>query len=209
MAQGKRHIEDLIEVVEEVKGNRHTLPLAIVLTLLITAVVYTLLVVTAIAAVGPAELGGSDAPLATVYARLTGGDPFVIASIGILAIVNGALIQIIMASRVLYGLARRGQVPAWFGRVNAITHTPVIATVLAGACVLGLALLGGLAGLAQATSTMMLAVFAIVNLALVRIKATQPAPDGLISIPAWVPLLGFVVCTGFVLFSLWQWAAGA
>ena len=200
--------EDLVEVVEEVKGNRRTLPLAILLTLVISAGLYVVLVVTAIAALGPVGLGASDAPLAALYTHLTNQDPVVISLIGVIAIVNGALIQIIMASRVLYGLASRRQLPAVFARVNPATQTPLIATLFAGALVLGLALVGNLAGLAQTTSTLMLVVFAAVNLALWRVKAKLPPPAGIITFPRWLCLLGCLVCSGFALLSVSDWVVG-
>ena len=113
------------------------------------------------------------------------------------AIINGALIQAIMASRVLYGLSSRGQLPAFFAQVHPRTRTPVIATLVACAAILTLTLLGNLVGLATATSLIMLAIFAITNLALWRIKThsrrhQEPAPA--FEVPQWWPLAGFLVC---------------
>ena len=198
--------EDLVEVVEEVKGSRRTLPLAILLTLFISAAIYVMLVVTAIAALGPVGLSESSAPLASLYSHLTNKDPLLISLIGVVAIVNGALIQIIMASRVLYGLASRKQLPAALALVSSATQTPIIATVVAGILVLLLALAGNVAGLAQITSTVMLAVFAIVNLALWRIKKKIPTVPGVMIFPRWLSLLGFFVCSAFVVLSLSDWA---
>ena len=197
--------EDLVEVVEEVKGNQRTMPLAILLTLVISALIYVLLVVTAIAAMDPAALHASDAPLAALYTHLTNEEPVLISAIGVIAIVNGALIQVVMASRVFYGLAARNQLPAVLARVNPVTQTPVLATLLVGGSVLLLALVGELAGLAQATSTLMLLIFAGVNLALWRVKARVPAPPGIIVFPRWLALLGCVVCSAFVALSILDW----
>jgi amino acid transporter len=137
---------------------------------------------------------------------LTNKDPLLISLIGVVAIVNGALIQIIMASRVLYGLASRKQLPAALALVSSATQTPIIATVVAGILVLLLALAGNVAGLAQITSTVMLAVFAIVNLALWRIKKKIPTVPGVMIFPRWLSLLGFFVCSAFVVLSLSDWA---
>ena len=108
-----------------------------------------------------------------------------------------------MASRVLYGLASRGQLPSALAKVGARTQTPTTATVAVGLMVLVFALFGRLAGLAQATSTLMLLIFAAVNLSLWRVKAShsQP-PTGSPNIPRWLCLLGFVICSAFVLVSV-------
>jgi amino acid transporter len=126
----------------------------------------------------------------------------VISIIGILAIINGALIQMIMASRVLYGMSSRGQLPGLIGVVNKRTQTPLIATALVTAIVLALALIGRLASLAQATSLIMLSIFSLVNLALWRIKRKEPNPVDVRTFPLWIPIIGFFVSSAFVLNQL-------
>jgi amino acid transporter len=140
--------EDMVDVAEEVKGVRKTMPRAILLTLGIS----TLLIV--------------------------------------------------MASRVLYGLSSRGQLPAFLSRVNAATRTPLIATALATLVVLGLAWYGRLGALANATSMIMLTIFALVNLALWRLKGIAPAPPETYQFPRLFPLLGFLLSSAFVIREL-------
>lgn len=194
--------EDMVDVAEEVKDVKRNLPLAIILTLLVTTVLYCLIMSAAVMALPLDRLAESKAPLALVFSSQSGLDPLPISLIGIVAIINGALIQIIMASRVLYGLACRAQLPAVLATVNPRTRTPVFATSLVSAIVLTFALLGGLASLAEATSIIMLSVFALVNLALFRIKGREPNAFGVLLFPRWVPALGFVFSTGFVMARL-------
>ena len=155
--------------------------------------------VTAVFAMPPEELAGSDAPLARLYEHYTGGNATVISIIGLFALINGALIQLIMASRVLYGLSSRHLLPAIFNQVNATTRTPLIATAVATTVILVLALAGQLTTLAEATSLIMLCVFALVNLSLWRIKRREPPPHGLIVFPLWIPIAGFLASMGFVM----------
>jgi amino acid transporter len=115
--------------------------------------------------------------------------------------ITGALIQVIMASRVLYGLSSHSSLPAWLGRVNARTRTPVRATALVAGVVAALALWLPLAPLAEITSVLTLAIFTLVNLALWRAKRTDPAPAGVIVFPVWVPIAGFSVSLAFLLFE--------
>lgn len=194
--------EDMVEVVEETRRVQRNLPIGIMLTLGIATLLYLAIMVTAVMGMPPARLAQSEVPLARLYEHYTGGDAAIISLIGMFALVNGALIQFIMASRVLYGMSSRGLLPAMICRVNQHTQTPLVATVLATAAILLLALSGTLASLAEATSLIMLIVFALVNLALVRVKRVDPRPEGLIVFPVTVPVLGFVVSTGFVVSEL-------
>ncbi len=191
--------EDIVNVAEETKDATRTVPRAILLTLAVTAVAYILISVVAVLAVPLAELSGHGAPLKLIFAQATGGSGALIGIIGILAMVNGALIQLIKSARVLYGLARQGVLPAWLGSVNAVTRTPLKATALVASCILVLALWFRLAGLAEATSVITLVIFSLVNLALLRIKRRDPAPDGIPIMPKWIPVAGFVVSFGFLI----------
>lgn len=194
--------EDMVEVAEEARRVRRNLPLAIILTLACTTLLYMAIMVTAVLAMPPDQLAQSQVPLARLYEHYTGGDATVISIIGLFALINGALIQLIMASRVLYGMSSRGLLPPVISRVNRRTQTPLVATALATGAILLLALSGTLASLAEATSLIMLVVFALVNLSLIRVKRRDPRPEGLIVFPVAVPVLGFVVSAGFVVAEL-------
>ena len=194
--------EDMVVVAEEVKEVKRTLPLAILLTLGTTTLIYMLLMVTAVLSIPPAEFASSEAPLARLYEYHTGEKAIIISVIGMFAIINGALIQMIMASRVLYGLSSRGQLPDLLGVVHHRTRTPLIATAVATVIVLILSLTGRLASLAEATSIIMLMVFSIVNLALWRIKRRDPNPVDVRVFPTWVPVTGFSVSFVFVLIEV-------
>lgn len=194
--------EDMVDVAEEVKNVRRTMPRAILLTLGISTLLYLVLMVSALLCLSPTQLAASDAPMATLYETNTGSPPVVIGVIAMFAIINGALVQIVMVSRVLYGLSSRGQLPPWFGRVNSYTRTPLLATLFGTALVIVLAVSGRLAGLATTTSIIMLTIFTFVNVALWRIKGRETkAPDTLV-FPRAVPALGAVLSAGFVIRKL-------
>jgi amino acid transporter len=194
--------EDMVNVAEEVKDVRRVLPRAIVITLVVTTLLYVVLAVVCVLTVTPAELAGSAAPLAFIYERATGSAPTAIAIIGILAVVNGALIQAIMASRVLYGLASRGDLPMFLARVHAKTGTPHHATIAAGGFVLVLALWFPLARLAEGTAVATLLIFASVNLSLWRIKGRSESQTAVFSVPRWIPALGACTTIGLLFVRL-------
>jgi amino acid transporter len=134
-----------------------------------------------------------------LFDRVTQFPPLLIAGIAAIATLNGVIVQEVMASRILYGLSNLGLLPGWFARVSPTTQTPLLATVLIGLAILMLAMLVPLEILAEWTSRVTLAVFALVNGALVRIKlAGTPAPAGVMTVPFWVPSVGLLVCLAFL-----------
>ena len=183
----------MVEIAEEVQDVRTVLPLGILLTLALSTLLYLVLVSTAIIAVGPEYLAQSNAPLADLIERLSSADPLIMSAIGIFAILNGALIQLVMASRVLYGLANRGQIPHLLAQVNKFTQTPVIATLLCLSLIMILALTGRIDQLARSTSLIILVVFTLVNTALVLDEKKRPAPSRRAQIQG---CLAALICTG-------------
>jgi amino acid transporter len=156
--------EDLANVVEEAKVPHRDIPRAMVLTLVISTVLYVAVAAIAVAAVPVAELAASPAPLSLVFRTLAGVSPATISAIAIVATLNTILAQMTMAARVIYGLAKQGDLPGFAGRVHPKTATPLIATALIVAATLALALLVPFERLAEGTSLATLVVFALVNL---------------------------------------------
>lgn len=194
--------EDMVNMAEEVKNVRRNLPYAIIGTLIITCILYILVMLTALLSMPIDELVQSHAPLPIIYQHATGQKSTIISIIGTFAIINGALIQVIMASRVLYGLSSKHQLPKIISYINPRTQTPVVATILSTIIVLILSILGELPTLAQTTSMIMLIIFSAINLALWRIKKRKPQVEGIISFPRLIPLCGFFVCSFFVILNM-------
>jgi amino acid transporter len=194
--------EDMVNVAEEIKDVERNLPTAILVTLGATALIYFLVATAAVLTVPAGELAEAGAPLALVFERGSGAAPAVISFIAIFAVLNGALIQIIMAARVLYGLGAERHLPGFFARIHPFTRTPILATALASGAVLALALWFPIEILAETTSVIMLAIFTLVNLALIRVKRRKPAARGARIFPAWIPWAGFLVSAAFLAIEL-------
>jgi amino acid transporter len=131
--------------------------------------------------------------LPTIYRATTGSSAVLVTTAGIFAVLNGALIQTIMASRVLYGMAEQGWAPKRFAKVHHRTRTPLMATALVASLILALALFVPLVALARITSTVVLLTFALVNFALWRLKRHPPPRPNLLSLPRWIPAVGAAV----------------
>lgn len=195
--------EDMVNVAEETKNPKSTLPWAIFWTLLLTTILYVLVSAVAVLAVPPEELAKSSAPLSLVFTRLTGQAPTIISAIAIFATLNTILIQFIMASRVIYGMAGQGSMPKIFNRVSAKTRTPVIATAAVVLATLLLALALPLEKLAEFTAHFLLVIWLLINAALIRVKLRgDRAPEGAFIVPIWVPFLGLAFSLIFTLAAL-------
>ncbi len=197
---------DMAMTAEEVKGVRRTMPLAIGLALLIALVFYLLTVTVALGVLTPSDLAASDAPLvAVVEARGFAG--WAVGIPALFVIVNGALTQIITATRLFMHMGRaRSGAPALFGHVHPKTGTPLVATGVVVAIVLLLALTVPLKALATATSLLILLVFASVHLSLIVLKR-RDQPQDVPNIPILIPFLGAAFCFLAVAaqaFDLWH-----
>ncbi len=194
--------EGMVNVAEEVKRPERTVPLAIAITLVVSSILYIAVVWVVIRSVPAAELATSAAPLSLAYERLTGASPLVISLIAIFATINGVIVQMVMASRVVYGMARRGALPAALGRIHERTRTPLLATALVVATVLVLAVAFPIDRLADATTRAMLVVFALVNLALLAVKWRSDGPPPAFEVPSLIPALGAITCIGLLVADL-------
>lgn len=188
--------EDIDSIAEETVNPQQTLWRGIFLTLFLSLVIYIAVVIAALAALPVAELSGHKAPLSLVFAKTTPFSPLIITLIAIVATINGIIVQMIMAARVLYGLARRGSLPTVLARVHPLTHTPHIATGISIAVVLAFALAFPITKLAEWTSAITLVVFTLVCAALIVIKRDPQnvAPPGTFLVPVWVPYVGIFGC---------------
>lgn len=193
--------EDIVNVAEEAIKPRVNIPLAIIISLIITTIFYILISIVAVLLVSPYELSSSSAPLAMIYTLTTGQSPVVITIISLISVVNGALVQVIMASRVLYGMSRKKWLPEKIGEINPVTHTPLIATALISIMIIFFALVFPLLSLAKITSFITLLIFMLINFALLKIKFSKKYHDGF-CVPLWVPLIGGMSTLLFILYLI-------
>jgi len=198
--------EDMVNVAEEVKEPRTTLPRAIITALIVSTVLYIVVAVVAVLSIPTETLAGSAAPLALIV-ESRGVSPRTIGLISLFAVINGALVQLIMASRVLYGLADRGLALQIFARINARTRTPIYATAAVAACVLLFTLAFSLDRLARVTSFIALGIFVTVNASLWRLKHTdKPQPP--FTVPVAIPIAGVLLCGGMMIHQAIVFLAG-
>ena len=182
--------ESLANMGEEVQDAHRTLPRGILGAIAASLVLYL--------AVSVAAVAGGREP--TSLAGLFGGmGATAFALVGTLAVANGVLVQVVALARLFYGVARRGQLPALLARVHPRTLTPLPATLLAGGLVLAMAVLVPFEHLLSLANLVTLAVFALVDVALWRVKRRDPGVAGRFRVPGWLPLVAAALAVGLIL----------
>lgn len=192
----------MVNVSEETQDAKRLMPRAILVALAVTSVIYILVALVAVSVVPPEELAASEAPLALVVER--GLPVFPIGAfsiIAIFAVTNTALLNFVMGSRVLYGMASQELLPGVFSRVHSRFQTPHVAIAVIGVAALVLSLSGSFMMLAQATSLILLSVFFVMNISLLFLKRKVPRPEGVFHVPDWIPVLGAAASCGLFFFA--------
>ena len=197
--------EDMVNVSEEVKNPSRTMPLAILLALLVSTALYLLVVVVSTTLVSPSDLAESEAPLTLVIERSGASQGVLLSTIGMIAAMNGVIVQIIMGSRILYGLATEGWIHSRFARVHRAYQTPVTATLVVLAAMIAGTVLLPLVSLAQLTSLLVLIIFTLVNAALIAIKRRHRDHGGYIKVPTAIPYVGVALCLGTLVLQAFHW----
>lgn len=193
--------EDMLNVAEEVKSPEKNLPWGIIFAVVIATVLYILVSITAVSVVHPQKLAdaGRGAPLTQIMDVAAPWLPsWVYSVITLFAVANTALLNYIMGSRLLYGMANQGLVPKPLGKVHPRFRTPHISILTLGALVLLLSFSGNIGQLASATSLLLLACFCLINLSLIVLKRRPDEPKGKMEVPFFVPVLGAFVCIGLI-----------
>ncbi len=189
--------EDMINVAEEVREPERAMPRAIVTALLVASILYVAVSVSAVSVVPYADLANRDlgAPLSQITRRAApwlGG--WVFGAITLFAVANTALLNSIMGSRLVFGMACQGLLPRSLSAVHPKLRTPHVAILILTGVALALALAGTIPDLARATSVLLLLVFMAMHAALVAVKLRRGEPTGRFEVPMAVPLAGFAVC---------------
>lgn len=186
--------EDSVNVAEECRDPRRDYPPALFGGLAIAGVIYLGVAMLASMVVPTRELAASDGALQLVASTGPLGIPEdVFSVIALFALANGALINMIMASRIVYGMSREGIVAPAFGRVSKSRRTPYVAIAFTTALAAVLAVTGDLSDLADTTVLLLLLVFSVVNVAVLVLRR-DPVDHDHFHAPSVLPVIGAVAC---------------
>ncbi|MFF0247818.1 APC family permease [Streptosporangium sandarakinum] len=186
--------EDSVNLAEECRDPQRDFPRALFGGITVAALIYMAVAFTATMLVDTRTLTESTGPLLEVV-KVAGlaFPPKLFALIALLAVGNTALINMLMASRLVYGMAREGIVPGVFATVHHRRSTPWVAILFTVGIAVALVITGDVSGLADTTVLLLLCVFALVNVAVLVLRKDR-VEHGHYRAPSWMPVLGAVVC---------------
>jgi len=191
--------EDSVNMAEETKDPSRIFPKVLLSGLLFTGVIYVLVSLSAIALVSPEELGEGETSLLKVVQAGAPGFPLgLFGFITMFAVANSALINMLMASRLIYGMSRERVLPAVLGKVHATRRTPYIAIVFTTLLAFALiAFVGEVPALGGTTALLLLCVFTVVNVAVLVLRK-DTVDHTHFRTPTFVPVLGGLCCAFLV-----------
>jgi APA family basic amino acid/polyamine antiporter len=190
--------EDSVNVAEETKDPGRSYPRALFGGMVVAAVVYLAVTFTASMVVATKQLTDSSAPLLEVVKEGPLGLPLkLFAGIALVAITNTALINMIMASRLLYGMGNQGILPSAISRVHGERRTPYIAIVFTTLLALALVTTGEVETLADTTVVLLLSVFVLVNISVLVLRRDRVEHDHFRA-PTFVPVIGVLVSLALI-----------
>ena len=191
--------EDSVNMAEETKDPTRIFPKILLAGLFITGAIYVLVSISAITLVSPEDLSTGDTPLLKVVQAGAPNFPlWIFGFITMFAVANSALINMLMASRLVYGMSREHVLPPVLGKVHATRRTPYIAigftTLLAFALI---TFVGEIPALGGTTALLLLCVFTVVNVAVLVLRK-DPVQHKHFRTPTFVPILGAITCAFLV-----------
>lgn len=190
--------EDMANVAEEVRRPQKTIPKAIVLSIVITGVIYILVSLASIRILNWQDLAVSSAPLADVAHGAIGMNGSITLSlIALFATASTVLITLVAGARILYGMAKSRTLPEFLGRVHPKTKTPWIAVIGILVTSIAFAFVGDIVIIANIVVFAVVITFAAINLAVIVLRYTEPVLERPFRVPVNIgrfpilPLFGF------------------
>jgi len=192
--------EDMANVAEEVKKPKKTLPRAIILSIIITGVIYILVSLSAVRILNWEELSQSAAPLADIATKGLGNNGGITMSvIALFATASTVLITLVAGARILYGMAKSNSLPSIFAKIHPKTGTPWIAVIGILVTSVVFALIGDIVIVANIVVFAIVITFAMINLSVILLRYVKPEDERPFRVPLNVgkfpilPLFGFII----------------
>jgi len=190
--------EDMANVAEEVRKPHKTIPRAIILSIVITGVIYILVSLSVVKILDWQELAASSAPLADVAHKVLGTNGSITLSIiALFATASTVLITLVAGARILYGMAKSNSLPQFLCRVHPKTKTPWIAVIVILITSIGFAFVEDIVIIANIVVFAVVITFAAINLAVIVLRYTEPVLERPFRVPINIgkfpilPLFGF------------------
>jgi len=192
--------EDMANVAEEVKKPRKNLPRAIILSIVITGIIYILVSLFSVRILDWQTITNSAAPLADVAESALGiRGGIIISVIALFATASTVLITLVAGARIFYGMAKSGSLPSPLGIIHSKTKTPWIAVIVIFIISIGFSFIGDIVIVANIAVFAVVITYALVNLSVIILRYVEPEMKRPFKVPINIgkfpilPLLGFLV----------------
>jgi APA family basic amino acid/polyamine antiporter len=167
--------EDVANISEETKNPRKIIPFALLLSIIITTLIYVLVSLSILNLASWEELATSQAPLALAASKVLGNKAFVFISISALFATAGTSLGLLIAtSRMIYGMAKENSLPKALSRIHKKRKTPYIAIIVIMLLSIAFIFMEKIEKVAQITSLCSLLAFVAVNLSLIHLRFMKP-----------------------------------
>lgn len=196
--------EDSVNVAEEAQDPGRDYPRALFGGIVLAGIIYVVIGILAPAVLPREVLVETERGTPLISLASTGPlgvDPQLFAVIGILALANGALINLIMASRLVYGMSVQDIVPRALGRVHSARRTPWVAIIFTTLLAMALASTGSVADLASTTVVLLLTVFTFVNVAVLVLRPDR-VPHPHFRAPSAIAVIGAAASAGLLAYRV-------
>lgn len=205
--------ESIVNISEETRKAEKKIPRAIIISIVVTTILYALVAVSSVGVVDWQVLGQSNSPLATVAMQGWGAQAFtLISAIALFSTTNTVLIALISTSRIMYGVSKKKyrSLPEILSKIHPKTKTPYFSILAVCLLTIGFTFLKDVGLVAGLTNLFLLIVFVLVNASLLKLRYKLPDRErgfkaplnlGKISLTA---LGGLVSCLGLAIFYVFQ-----
>ncbi len=196
--------EAIVKLAEETKNPTKTIPRAVILSIIITSILYVLVAVSAISVIGWENLSQAKAPLAEV-AKTVFGSPafFVLGLIALASTANTVLMALVTTSRTVYGMAEQKSLPRALMTVHKAKQTPWLAILMTFIFSVGFALIRNIEFVANVSNIFIFLTFALINAALIVLRYTMPDAKRKFTVPLNIGKFPVLIFLG-VLVSLFM-----
>ena len=188
--------EDIANIAEETKDPRKNIPMAMIISIVVTTLIYILVSLSVVSILPWNELAKSSAPLATVSSKALSGSSSLLSLIALFATGNTILIMLIVTSRMMYGMSRDGALPRILSKVHKKRRTPWVSVIITMLLVLIFTIaIGNLRSVAEIANFGVLLVFVTVNSSLIYLRYREPGMKRSFKVPINVgkfPVLPFL-----------------
>ncbi|MFH1420515.1 MAG: APC family permease [Candidatus Aenigmatarchaeota archaeon] len=193
--------EAIANVSEEAKHARTLIPKALILSIVISTILYILVSIASVSIAGAEAMASSSSPLSLIAGKVLGpASSILMTFFALFATATTVLVSLVVASRFLYGVSREHSLPKAFCRIHKRTRTPYIAIFLTTIATMALTLIGDIVLVAQMTTLSVFIVYLFVNLSVINLRYKKPrmkrpfrSPLSIGKLPV-IPVLGVLAC---------------